>query len=123
MTNPPTTPEAVQRLLDRLGKTGAALDAEESKELRATLRALSAALEAEKAMHAKTMQMGEQFAADAVMWKARAEVADAERDTLKSENARLRELIGILVDPDCGEIDRRLALKDARAALQKKNKP
>jgi hypothetical protein len=110
MTNTPDlTPEAVERL---------AQDMQQHMPFgrgSATLRALSAALEAERASHTATLK-------DAQDECARAEAAEAERDTLKSENARLRELIGILVDPECGEIDRRLALKDARAALQEKEK-
>jgi hypothetical protein len=73
MTNPPTTPEAVERLAQDMQQhmpfgRGAA-----------TLRALSAALEAERASHTATLK-------DAQDECARAEAAEA-------EVARLREVL------------------------------
>jgi hypothetical protein len=95
-----------------------------------TRAALSAALEAERASHTATLK-------DAQDECARAEAAEAERDTLKSENARLREALFECQEeidayiqheyPHDHPVQERYRQRDyaanpARAALQKENK-
>ena len=105
MTNTPdlTAPEAVKRY-DMRGRDDAWMGECENGYYvdYDDYAAISAALEAEKSMHAKTMQLGLQFAADVVVWKARAEAAEAERDALKSKlrNVISHATMGALTDPD-----------------------
>ena len=102
MTNTPdTSPEAVERLAQML-ETDASdqhtqpcemtgLMPEDEYEAAATLRALSAALDVERASHTATIT---DWQADL----ARAEAAEAERDALKAELAEAKMLLSHMVN-------------------------
>lgn len=47
-------------------------------------------------------------------------VRDAEIDDLRAKNTALRRALLVLIDPEAGEADRRLALKDVRALFSQK---
>jgi hypothetical protein len=114
-----TTPEAVDAHIDRIDPHGYAQPKSLNDDTKTLLRALSADLEAEKDRHAKTVQIGIQFAADAAMWKARTEKAEAERDELKAHNRYLSGEYDVVLAGRADEHDRAEAAEAERDALSK----
>ena len=95
MTNTPdTSPEAVERIAQHYDADIEGCD----PECAATLRALSAALDVERASHTATIT---DWQADL----ARAEAAEAERDALKAENVRLRRAADVSATIANGALD------------------
>jgi hypothetical protein len=105
-------------------------DGDMLEQLAAERDALSADLEAEKDRHAKTVQLGIQFAADAAMWKARAEAAEAEVARLRDALFECQEEIDAYIQheyPHDHPVQERYRQRDyaanpARIALQEKEK-